>query len=60
MSTTLRPGRSKVTTSFVIHPDLHKAFRDKHPRRGEQSYVLEQLVKRYLRGEVSIPPKPIL
>lgn len=58
MSATLRPGRSKVTTSFVIHPDLHNEFRKRHPKRGDQSYYIEQLIKKYLHGEVYVPPKP--
>jgi hypothetical protein len=57
MATTLRPGRKKITTSFVMTPDLHQQFREQYPNRGDQSFVIEQLVRKLLKGEVFISPR---
>lgn len=58
MAATLRQGRKKIVSSFVMSPSLHKEFREKYPQRGDQSYLIEQLVKKLLNGEVFVAPRP--
>lgn len=60
MAAVLRAGRKKIVSSFVMTPSVHKEFRAKYPQRGDQSYIIEQLVKKLLNGEIFVAPKPVL
>lgn len=46
MTAKLREGRSKITTSFTCEPEIHEWFRSAYAKRGQQSLILENFLRK--------------
>lgn len=54
----LRPGRRKITASFVLAPWLYEWMKQQYPNVGDVSYVISSCLKLIKDGELKIPERP--